>query len=60
MKSVKIGDMVESDYGIGRVLAETKEWIIHDNSGNGSNTEFALLKSDDHFKVVKEVELQTS
>jgi len=45
---------------MGRVLAETKEWIIHDNSGNGSNTEFALLKSDDHFKVVKEVELQTS
>ncbi|MEQ8905155.1 hypothetical protein [Ekhidna sp.] len=59
MKRVKIGDMVESDYGKGRVLAETNEWIIHDNSANDSNVEFAILKSDDYFKIV-ELELQAS
>ncbi|WP_436517251.1 hypothetical protein [Ekhidna sp. To15] len=60
MKRVKIGDMVESDYGKGRVLAETKDWIIHDNSANSSDAEFAILKSDDHYQLVKEMELQTS
>lgn len=60
MKRVKIGDMVESDYGKGRVLVETKQWIIHDDSANGSDSEFAILKSDDHFKVIKEMELQAS
>lgn len=44
--------MVESDYGKGRVLAETNQWIIHDNSANDSDAEFAILKSDDYFKVV--------
>lgn len=52
--------MVESDYGKGRVLAETKEWIIHDNSANDSDAEFAILKSDDYYKIVNELELQTS
>ena len=60
MKRVKIGDMVESDYGKGRVLAETNEWIIHDNSANDSTAEFAILKSDDFYRLVKELELQTS
>ena len=60
MKRVKIGDMVESDYGRGRVLAETKEWINHDNTANESDSEFAILKSDDQYQVVKELELQTS
>ncbi|WP_089358325.1 hypothetical protein [Ekhidna lutea] len=60
MKRIKIGDMVESDYGKGRVLAETNEWIIHDNSANGSDTEFAILKTDDHYEIVNEMELQTS
>lgn len=60
MKRVKIGDMVESDYGKGRVLAETKDWIIHDNSANNSDAEFAILKSDDHYQLVSEMELQTS
>jgi hypothetical protein len=60
MKRVKIGDMMESDYGKGRILAETKEWIIHDNSANNSDAEFAILKSDDHYKIVKELEFQAS
>ncbi len=60
MKRAKVGDMVESDYGKGRVLAETREWIIHDDSANNSDTEFAILKSDDHYKIVDELELQTS
>lgn len=60
MKRVKVGDMVESDYGKGKVLAETKEWIIHDNSANNSESEFAILKSDDNYKVIKEFELHAS
>ncbi len=52
--------MVESDYGKGRVIADTKEWIIHDDSANNNETEFALLKSDDYYKLVEELELQTS
>ncbi|WP_421762895.1 hypothetical protein [Ekhidna sp.] len=60
MKRIKIGDMVESDYGKGRVIADTKEWIIHDDSANNNETEFALLKSDDYYKLVEELELQTS
>ncbi|MEO9873094.1 hypothetical protein [Ekhidna sp.] len=60
MKRIKIGDMVESDYGKGRVLAETNEWIIHDNSANNSSSEFAILKSDDHLKIISEMELQSS
>ncbi len=60
MKRVKVGDMVESDYGKGKVLAETKEWIIHDNSANNSESEFAILKSDDNYQVVKEIELHAS
>ena len=60
MKRVKIGDMVESDYGKGRVLAVTSQWIIHDDSANESDSEFAILRSDDHYHVVKEMELQHS
>lgn len=60
MKRVKIGDMVESSYGKGRVLAETREWIIHDNSANNSDSEFAILKSDDSYQVIEELELQAS
>lgn len=60
MKRVKIGDMVESDYGKGRVLAETRDWIIHDNSANNSDSEFAILKSDDSYQVVKELALHAS
>lgn len=52
--------MVESDYGKGRVLAVTSEWIIHDNTANGSDTEFAILKSDDHYALVETFEFQAS
>lgn len=58
MKRIQIGDMVQSDYGRGKVLAETKEWFIHDNSGNDSETEFAILKSEDYYELVAEPELQ--
>ncbi len=57
MKRIKIGDLVQSDYGKGRVLAETKEWLIHDNSLDGGSTEFAILKSDDLYKIIVEKEL---
>ena len=50
--------MVESDYGRGKVLAETKEWLIHDDSANGNDTEFAILKSDDVYQLIAEPELQ--
>ena len=58
MKRIQIGDTVQSDYGRGKVLAETKEWFIHDNSANGSDSEFAILKSDDFYEVIREPELQ--
>ncbi|MEP5612074.1 MAG: hypothetical protein ABJP45_07475 [Cyclobacteriaceae bacterium] len=47
MKRIQVGDMVESDYGKGEVLAATDQWVIHDNSLNDSNQEFAVLISDD-------------
>ena len=28
---VKIGDMISSDYGTGKIVAITKEWIIHED-----------------------------
>lgn len=34
---VKIGDIVESEYGKGKVLAFTKRWLIHDNSEDSEN-----------------------
>lgn len=52
--------MVESDYGKGRVIAETSQWIIHDNSANDSDAEFAILKSDDFYELVEELVFQTS
>ena len=58
MKRINIGDMVQSDYGKGRILAETKDWFIHDNSANGSEEEFAILKSDDFYEILSEPKLQ--
>ncbi|MEQ9404426.1 MAG: hypothetical protein RIM99_12610 [Cyclobacteriaceae bacterium] len=55
MKRIQIGDMVESDYGKGRVIAITDQWIIHDNSLNNGDEEFALLISDDIVHLVEEV-----
>ncbi|MEM0941594.1 MAG: hypothetical protein AAF600_15860 [Bacteroidota bacterium] len=57
MKRIKIGDLVQSDYGRGRVLTMTKEWFIHDNSKDGGTSEFAILKSDDAYEVILEKEL---
>ena len=54
MKRIKIGDLVQSDYGKGLVLAVTKEWFIHDNSAEGSEAEFAILISEDVFEVIQE------
>ncbi len=59
MKRIQIGDMVESDYGKGIVLAVTDEWIIHNNSKNGTDAEFAILKSDDHLQLISEIKLQS-
>ena len=54
MKRIKVGDMVESDYGRGKVLAVTNQWIIHDNSLNDQEEEFAILISDDHLRVIEQ------
>jgi len=48
----------QGNYGRVRVLAKTNEWLIHDNSSNGCNAEFAILKSDDFYEVILEVALQ--
>ena len=54
MKRIQVGDMVESDYGRGEVLAVTNQWIIHNDSLNGSENEFAVLISDDMIHLIKE------
>ena len=58
MKRIKIGDMVQSDYGSGHVLAITNQWFIHDNSAEGGDEEFAILKAEDDFKIIREPALQ--
>lgn len=32
---VKVGDIVGSDYGIGKIIAITKEYLIHDTEDGG-------------------------
>lgn len=54
MKRIQLGDMVESDYGKGKVLAATDQWIIHDNSLNSSSQQFAVLISDDSMILLDE------
>ncbi len=54
MKRIQVGDMVESDYGKGQVLAVTDQWIIHNNSLNNSKEEFAILISDDAIQLVED------
>lgn len=40
---VKIGMIVESEFGCGAVHAYTEQWIIHDDRENGdSNTQYAV------------------
>ncbi|GAB4237856.1 MAG: hypothetical protein Tsb0034_13170 [Ekhidna sp.] len=51
---VSINDYIKSDYGTGRVIVITKQWIIHDNSVEGKFDEFALLIGEDHFEVIPE------
>ena len=54
MKRIKIGDMVQSEYGKGKVLADTDQWFIHDNSADGGSDEFAILKAEDDFTIIQE------
>ena len=54
MKRIKIGDLVQSDYGKGHVLAETNQWFIHDNSAEGGDQEFAILKLEDTYEIIQE------
>ena len=58
MKRIKIGDLVQSDYGKGVVLAETSQWFIHDNSADGGTQEFAILKEQDFYEIIREPALQ--
>ena len=44
---IKVGDIVESEFGCGKVLATTKRWTIHDDSGNGRpEDEYAVFLTD--------------
>lgn len=49
--------MVESDYGRGEVLAVTSQWIIHNNTLDNKNDEFAILISDDEIHLLEEKEI---
>ena len=44
-----VGDLIESDYGKGEVIAITEQWLIHNNSLNNSKSEFALSMEEDSF-----------
>ncbi|WP_436517356.1 hypothetical protein [Ekhidna sp. To15] len=51
--NIRIGDIVESDYGKGAIVAITKQWIIHNNSlNNDESNEFALLIGEDEYTVL--------
>ncbi len=54
MKRIQVGDMVESDYGKGQVVAVTNQWVIHNNSLNSSEEEFAILISDDAIQLIED------
>lgn len=45
---LKVGDEVESEFGRGKVVAITKEWLIHENK---SGDEVALTRDDDTFWI---------
>ena len=53
MKRIKVGDVVESDYGKGKVLAVTNQWLIHDNSLNNRDDEFAILITDESVQILE-------
>jgi len=40
----KVGDVVESDFGRGKIVAITKEWVIHEDD-DGTH-EFAVSRED--------------
>lgn len=47
MITVKRGDIIESDYGRGPIVAITEEWIIH----KGKDREYALYRGNDFWWV---------
>lgn len=44
---VKRGDIIESEFGKGKIVAITEDWIIH----KGGDREFALLRGNDMWWV---------
>lgn len=48
---VNIGDVIESDFGKGKIVAITKEWIVHEC---GDSHEAALSIDDRSFWVPAE------
>lgn len=57
MKRIKIGDLVQTEYGKGVVKAVTNQWFIHDNSADGGLSEFAILMAEDSYEILVEPEL---
>ena len=47
-----VNSYIESSYGKGKILAVTRQWIIHDNSLENKTDEFALLIEEDYFKIL--------
>ncbi|MEM9339400.1 MAG: hypothetical protein AAGA66_11775 [Bacteroidota bacterium] len=58
MKRIKVGDLVASDYGKGEVLAITDQWLIHNNSLNNRNDEFAILIADESVRLLEKEAIQ--
>lgn len=45
---VRVGTVIGSDFGVGPVVAITKEWIIHESE---QGSEFAISRDDDTFWI---------
>ena len=52
MNRFQIGDHIQSQYGRGKIIASTSQWLIHDNTLNGDDQEFAILLSDDEYELI--------
>lgn len=51
---VRVGDIICSEWGEGKIVAITKEYIIHDVDGNVFTGEAAVHRFDDIFWLPKD------
>lgn len=52
---VKLKDIIESEFGIGPLVAVTKQWVIQDIGQNGSVEEVAIHRKASHISIPAEI-----